>query len=142
MATTPSASSPRDDTHQLPTRDRIALLEAQTTAKEVASKYLGKNAVPWIVLLVGFGVGSSHFLDVSALPAVIGLTSTAVMALIAMLTGITGTKEGPEFIVIRNLIERLADKKPLRVSTDGDHVVVTHGEDVIQKKLPSQEEKL
>lgn len=37
-------------------------LESNSTAKEVASKYIGKSAIPWIVLLVIVGVASSAFL--------------------------------------------------------------------------------
>lgn len=70
--------------------------ESQSSAKEVASKYIGKSAIPWIVLLVIVGVVSSYFLESSSLPAVIGLVSTASMALITMLSGITGTKDNKE----------------------------------------------
>lgn len=71
-------------------------LEGNSTAKEVASKVIGKTAVPWIVLLVIVGVASSAFLPPASLPAVIGLVSTAVMAMISMLSGITGTSEKEE----------------------------------------------
>lgn len=105
--------------------------ESQTTAKEVASKYIGKTAVPWIVLLVIVGVVSSAFLSTEALPAVIGLVSTAVMAMIAMLTNITGTKEKeekPEFKVINELIQRLDDaNQPMSVVVDKDRVTVNKG---------------
>lgn len=71
-------------------------LEGNSTAKEVASKVIGKTAVPWIVLLVIVGVASSAFLPSASLPAVIGLVSTAVMAMISMLSGITGTSDKEE----------------------------------------------
>lgn len=71
-------------------------LEATSSAKEVASKYIGKTAIPWIALLVIVGVAASAFLPTEALPAVIGLVSTAVMALISMLSGITGSKDQPK----------------------------------------------
>lgn len=74
----------------------IQKLEANSSAREVASKYIGKTAIPWIVLLVVVGVASSAFLEPAALPAVIGLVSTAVMAMISMLSGITGTKDSKE----------------------------------------------
>lgn len=106
-------------------------LEASTPAKEVASKYIGKSAIGWIVLLVIVGVGASAFLKAESLPAVIGLVSTAVMALITMLGGITGTKdkeEKPEFKVINELIQRLDDaNEPMTVIVDGDKVTVTKG---------------
>jgi len=106
-------------------------LESTNTAKEVASKYIGKTAIPWIVLLVIVGVASSAFLTTEALPAVIGLVSTAVMAMIGMLTNITGTKEKeekPEFRIIDNLIKQLDDaREPMSVVVDGDKVTVTKG---------------
>lgn len=78
------------------TENQIKSLEAESTAKDVASKYIGKSAVPWIVFLVIVGVVSSAFIDASALPAVIGLVSTATMALITMVAGITGAKDDNE----------------------------------------------
>lgn len=108
--------------------------EGTTSAKEVASKYIGKTAIPWIVLLVVVGVTSSAFLESSTLPAVIGLVSTAVMALIGMLTGITGTKEKeekPEFKVIQELINRLDRKDPMTVIVEGDKVTVSKGNDSV-----------
>ena len=86
------------------------------------TKTIGRSAVPWIVLLVAIGVTASYFLPAAALPAVIGLVSTAVMALIAMVTGITGTREKedrPEFAVINDLIKRLNQKDPpVQVTVD------------------------
>lgn len=105
--------------------------ESSNTAKEVASKYIGKTAIPWIVLLVIVGVVSSAYLSTEALPAVIGLVSTAVMAMIAMLSNITSTKEKeekPEFKVINELIQRLDDaNQPMSVIVDKDKVTVTKG---------------
>ena len=110
-------------------------LEAEATAKEVSSKVIGKTAIPWIVVLVVVGVFSAAYLPSESLPAVIGLVSTAVMAMISMLAGITGTKdkeEKPEFTVIKNLIERLDQKEdPMRVTVEGDKVTVTKGQDSI-----------
>lgn len=110
-------------------------LEAQTTAKEVASKYIGKTAIPWIVLLVIVGVVSSAFLSIEALPAVIGLVSTAVMAMIGMLSGITSTKEKeekPEIKIIQDLIRQLDESnEPMSVVVDGDKVTVTKGDNKI-----------
>lgn len=118
----------------LATKARIELdkLESTNTAKEVASKYIGKTAIPWIVLLVIVGVISSAFLSTEALPAVIGLVSTAVMAMIGMLTNITGTKEKeekPEFKVINDLIQRLDEaNQPMSVVVDKDKVTVNKGD--------------
>lgn len=110
-------------------------LEAQTSAKEVASKYIGKTAIPWIVLLVAVGVISSAFLSTEALPAVIGLVSTAVMAMIGMLSGITSVKEKeekPEIKIIQDLIRQLDDSnEPMSVVVDGDRVTVTKGDSKI-----------
>ena len=106
-------------------------MEQQNTAKEVASKYIGKSAIPWIVLLVIVGVAASAYLPGESLPAVIGLVSTAVMALITMLASITGTKEKeekPEFKVINELIQRLDDANdPMTVVVDKDKVTVNKG---------------
>jgi hypothetical protein len=106
-------------------------MEQTNTAKEVASKYIGKSAIPWIVLLVIVGVVASAYLPSESLPAVIGLVSTAVMALITMLASITGTKdkeEKPEFKVINELIQRLDDANdPMTVVVDKDKVTVNKG---------------
>ncbi len=110
-------------------------LEAQNSAKEVASKYIGKTAIPWIVLLVAVGVISSAFLSTEALPAVIGLVSTAVMAMIGMLSGITSVKEKeekPEIKIIQDLIRQLDESnEPMSVVVDGDKVTVTKGDSKI-----------
>lgn len=110
-------------------------LESQSTAKEVASKYIGKTAIPWIVLLVIVGVASSTFLTTEALPAVVGLVSTAVMAMIGMLSGITQVKEKeekPEFKIIQDLIRQLDESnEPMSVVVDGDKVTVTKGNSTI-----------
>ena len=106
-------------------------MEQQNTAKEVSSKIIGKTAIPWIVLLVIVGVVSSAFLPSDSLPAVIGLVSTAVMALITMLASITGSKEKeekPEFKVINELIQRLDEaNEPMTVIVDKDKVTVNKG---------------
>lgn len=118
-----------------PVKSQIKLIEAQASAKEVASKYIGRSAIPWIVLLVVVGVVAAAFLPTEALPAVIGLVSTATMALIAILTGITGAspkQEKPEFQVIQNLIERLDQREPMRVNVSDGKVTVQKGQDAIQ----------
>lgn len=125
----------------LKTQSRIELLkfESNNTAKEVASKYIGKTAIPWIVLLVVVGVGASAFLPSESLPAVIGLVSTAVMALITMLSGITGTKdkeEKPEFTIIENLIRQLDE--PMNVTVEGEKVIVTKGNETITSTRDSE----
>jgi hypothetical protein len=115
----------------------IKEIEAKNSAREVASKYLGRTAVPWIVLLVVVGVVASVFLEAAALPAVIGLVSTAVMAFISILAGITGTKESPkgevrpEVQLMLKMLEQIAQKEPMKVIVEGDKVTVTKGDDSI-----------
>lgn len=118
-------------------------MESQSTAKEVASKYIGKSAIPWIVLLVIVGVVSSAFLPSESLPAVIGLVSTAVMALITMLAGITGTKDKedkPEFRIIDSLIKNLEEsREPMSVIVDNDKVTVTKGDNTLTSTKSKKE---
>jgi hypothetical protein len=113
------------------TENELRKMEAHSTAKDVASKFIGKTAIPWIVLLVIVGVVSSAFLPSESLPAVIGLVSTAVMAFITMLSGITGTREKeekPEIEIIKSLIKQLDEaREPMNVELDGDNVVVSKG---------------
>jgi hypothetical protein len=116
----------------------LARLEAESTAKEVAGKAIGKHGLMYITLIVIVGVGASLMLEESKIAAVIGLVSAALTALIAMLNGIAGAnpkQEKPEFEVIKALIERLdrlAEKEPpMTVSVDGDRVTVTKGSDQI-----------
>lgn len=122
-------------------------MEQTNSAKEVASKYIGKSAVPWIVLLVIVGVVSSAFLPSESLPAVIGLVSTAVMALITMLASITGTKEKeekPEFKVINELINRLdaaTAPEPMSVIVDKDKVTVNKGSNSMVSNRENSEAK-
>lgn len=120
-------------------------MEQANSAKEVASKYVGKSAIPWIVLLVIVGVVSSAFLPSESLPAVIGLVSTAVMALITMLASITGTKEKeekPEYKVINELIQKLdAANEPMAVVVDKDKVTVNKGNQIVESQRPESETK-
>ena len=114
-------------------------LEAQSTAKEVAGKAIGKHGLAYITAIVIVGVGASLVLEESKIAAVIGLVSAALTALIAMLNGIAGAnpkQEKPEFEVIKSLIERLdrlAEKEPpMSVTVEGDKVTVKKGSDQIQ----------
>lgn len=113
-------------------------LEAQATAREVASKAIGKDALLWIFLLVLVGVGSSAFLDANALPAVIGLVATATMALIQMVNGIVNEvkkEEKPEITIIKELISRLDQREPpMSVSVEGEKVTVSKGHDTVTTK--------
>lgn len=114
-------------------------LEANSTAKEVAGKAIGKHGLAYITAIVVVGVGASLMLEESKIAAVIGLVSAALTALISMLNGIAGAtakQERPEFEVIKSLIERLdrlADREPpMTVTVDGEKVTVTKGQDQIQ----------
>lgn len=119
-------------------------IEAQSSAKESASRFIGKAAIPVILILVVVGVISSAFLPSESLPAVIGLVSTAVMALITMLAGITGTaekEEKPEYAIINNLIKSLEGeaKEPMNVVVDKERVVVNKGENTLASSRPQTE---
>lgn len=113
-------------------------LEAESTAKEVAGKAIGKNGLAYITMIVVVGVGASIVLDESKIAAVIGLVSAALTALISMLNGIAGAspkQEKPEFEIMKQLIERLdrmADRDPMKVEVEGDKVTVTKGDDQIK----------
>ena len=116
-------------------------LEAQSTAKEVAGKAIGKHGLAYITAIVLVGVIASLFLEESKIAAVIGLVSAALTALIAMLNGIAGAspkQEKPEFEIMRQLIDKLdrLDKpeQPMRVDVEGDKVTVRKGDDVITAK--------
>lgn len=120
----------------LKTQAKIELqkLEAQASAKEVAAKAIGEEAVVWIFLLVLVGVASAAFLPSDSLPAVIGLVATATMALIQMVNGIVNeakTPEKPEITIIKELIARLDKDDPMQVDVNGDKVTVTKGLDKI-----------
>ena len=108
-------------------------LEAHATAREVAAKVIGKQALVWIFLLVLVGVGSSLVLDAQALPAVIGLVATATMALIQLVNGIATEakkEEKPEITIIRELISRLDQREPpMRVDVQDGKVTVSKGDD-------------
>lgn len=113
-------------------------LEANSPAKEVAGKAIGKHGLAYITLIVVVGVGASVMLEESKIAAVIGLVSAALTALISMLNGIAGAtpkQEKPEFEVIKNLIEKLdkLDRKepPMKVDVTDGRVTVTKGEDTV-----------
>lgn len=116
----------------------IKRLEAQSSAREVAGKAIGKNGLAYITLIVVIGVGASLFLDNEKIAAVMGLLGAALTALISMLNGIAGAapkQEKPEFEVIKHLIDKLdrldRDEMPMRVDVEGDRVTVRKGDDVV-----------
>ena len=115
----------------------LARLEAQSPAKDVAGRAIGKHGLAYITGIMAMGIGASLALEESKIAAVMGLLSAALMALIQMLNGVAGTatkQERPEFEVIKNLIEKLdraSEKEPMKVTVEGDKVSVTKGEDTI-----------
>lgn len=103
------------------------------SAKEASSRFIGKYGIVVVFLLVVVAVYSATTLSPEALTPVIGLVATASMAIIGMLSGITGTKdkeEKPEFQVIKTLIEQSKEPMSVNISADG-HVTVTKGADKI-----------
>lgn len=113
-------------------------LEAQSSAKDVAGKAIGKQALLYIFLIVVVGVGASIVLEESKIAAVMGLLGSALVALIQMLNGIAGAspkQDKPEFEVIKSLIERLdrLDRKeaPMKVEVEGNKVTVRKGDDTV-----------
>ena len=116
-------------------------LEANSSAKDVAGKAIGKHGLAYITVIVVIGVLSSLALDSDKIAAVMGLLGASLTALISMLNGIAGAtvkEEKPEFGVIKELIGKLdkLDRKeqPMRVDVEGDHVTVTKGDDVVRAK--------
>lgn len=134
-----------DEVHLLRTQADIELskIEANAPAKEVASKTIGKYGLFYITLIVCIGVGSSYFLSESAITAVMTMIGGALVALIQMLQGITGTankEEKPEFKVINDLIQRLDKKEPpMRVDVEEGKVTVSKGDDVTVLKDKTNE---
>jgi len=113
-------------------------LEAQSSAKDVAGKAIGKQGLFYITLIVVIGVGASIVLENEKIAAVMGLLGAALTALISMLNGIAGAnpkQERPEFEVIKSLIEkldRLDRKEPsMKVDVTEGRVTVTKGDDQI-----------
>lgn len=113
-------------------------LEAQSSAKDVAGKAIGKHGLAYITAIVVIGVGASLFLEESKIAAVIGLVSAALTALISMLNGIAGAspkQEKPEFEVIKHLIDKLdkldRQEAAMKVEVEGNKVTVRKGDDVV-----------
>lgn len=103
------------------------------SAKEESSRFIGKYGIIVVFLLVVVAVYSASNLSSEALTPVIGLVATASMAIIGMLSGITGTKdkeEKPEFQVIKTLIEQSKEPMTVDISADG-RVTVTKGSDKV-----------
>lgn len=116
-------------------------LEADSTAKEVAGKAIGKQGLFYITFIVVIGVLASLALDSDKIAAVMGLLGAALTALISMLNGIAGAnpkQEKPEFEIMRQLIDKLdkldRTELPMRVDVEGDKVTVRKGDDVVTAK--------
>lgn len=113
----------------------IQKLKHQENSKEVASKYIGKYGLFYIVLIVAIAVGSSLYLPESAITAVMTMIGGALVAIISMLQGITGTKdkegERPEIRIIQDLVTRLDKQEPMNILIEKDKVIVKKGEDEI-----------
>jgi len=108
------------------------------SAKETASRHIGRQGLAYIVGLVLIGVGSLAFLPSESHAPVIGLVAGACTALIGMLQGITGTQDKetkPEVAIITDLVQRL-DKQPdpMSVVVEGERVTVTKGADSVTTK--------
>lgn len=121
------------------TKAELAKLEAQSSAKDVAGKAIGKNGLLYITTIVCIGVISSLFLEGEKIAAVMGLLGASLTALISMLGSIAGATEKepkPEFEVIKDLIAKLdkLDRKeePMSVKVEKDHVIVTKGNDTVR----------
>lgn len=117
---------------------RLKELEAQSPAKDVAGRAIGKQGLFYITFIVCIGVGASIVLDNEKIAAVMGLLGAALTALISMLNGIAGAnpkQEKPEFEVIKELIAKLdrLDKpeQPMKVAVEGEKVTVTKGENTV-----------
>lgn len=113
-------------------------LEAQSSAKEVAGKAIGKHGLAYITAIVIIGVGASVFLEENKIAAVMGLLGAALTALISMLNGIAGAnpkEEKPEFEVMKQLIDKLdrLDRKeqPMKVEVENGKVTVRKGDDEV-----------
>lgn len=113
-------------------------LEAQSTAKEVAGKAIGKNGLAYITVIVVVSVVASIMLENEKIAAVMGLLGSALTALISMLNGIAGAspkQEKPEFEIMRQLIEKLdkLDRKeePMKVVVEDKVVMVTKGDNTV-----------
>ena len=116
----------------------LGKMEAQSSAKDVAGKAIGKHGLFYITLIVVIGVVSSLFLEEQKIAAVMGLLGASLIALISMLNGIAGAspkQDRPEFEVMKQLIDRLdrmADRDPMTVQVEGDKVIVRKGENEVQ----------
>ena len=104
--------------------------EADSSAKDVAGKAIGKHGLLYITIIVVIGVGASVFLEESKIAAVIGLLSAALTALISMLAGIADAEQNRELEIIQALIDKM-EREKLSVDVTGDRVAVTNGTGIV-----------
>ena len=103
------------------------------SAKEIASKFIGKWGLAVVVVLVLAAIWSASKLEAGTLAVVMSMISTVVMAIIGILMGITGTKDAkkdpPEITIIRDLIQRASkEESPMQVDVSDGKVTVRKGD--------------
>lgn len=103
------------------------------SAKEIASRFIGKWGLAVVVTLVLAGIYSAMYLEAGTLAVVMSMISTVVMAIIGILMGITGTKDAkkdpPEITIIRDLIQRASkEESPMQVDVSDGKVTVRKGD--------------
>jgi len=105
-----------------------------SSAKEIASKFIGKWGLGVVVVLVLAAIWSAGSLEAGTLAVVMSMISTVVMAIIGILMGITGTKdkeEKPEITIIRDLIDKASkEESPMQVDVADGRVTVKKGDSV------------
>jgi hypothetical protein len=132
-----------DERHQIElikaqAKVELAKMEANSSAKDVAGKAIGKHGLGYITLIVVIGVISSLYLEADKIAAVMGLLGASLTALISMLNGIAGAspkQDRPEFDVMKQLIDRLdrmADRDPMSVEVENDKVTVKKGDNEVR----------
>ena len=119
-------------------RAELQRLEAQSSAKDVAGKAIGRYGLWFITTIVIIGVLASIHLEQDKIAAVMGLLGSSLTALISLLASIAGANEKPdrpEFTVIRELIDKLDvdhHDPPMSVDVGSDgNVTVRRGDDQI-----------
>jgi len=103
------------------------------SAKEIASKFIGKWGLGVVVVLVLAAIWSASKLEAGTLAVVMSMISTVVMAIIGILMGITGTKDSkkdpPEITIIRDLIDKASkEESPMQVEVSDGKVTVRKGD--------------
>ena len=120
-------------------RGEIKRIEANSSAKQVAGKAIGRYGLWFITTIVIIGVIASIYLEQDKLAPVMGLLGSSLTALISLLASIAGAndkEEKPEFEVIRELIDKLhveGEEDPFQVR------VKENGEVIVKKGLDEYE---